>query len=436
MSTKYFFMNRRNFLRVTAAGVVLPAMGAARKLSGNDKLNVALIGCGGKGEENLRGVSSENIVALCDVDDTRAANAYKAFPNAKRYKDFRKMFDAEKSIDAVVVTTPDHLHAQAALTAMKLGMHCYCEKPLTHSVHEARLMRKVAREQKVATQMGNQGHSYNGTRRAVEVIQAGAIGNVTEAHIWTDRPIWPQGIERPKESQTPPPTLDWDLWLGPAPVRPYNEAYVPFKWRGFWDFGTGALGDMACHCADTTFWALDLGSPESVEAEQGGMTRDAAPNWSVIRYQFPKRGKLPPVKLTWYDGGKKPDAALVNAKELPPNGSILIGDKGMILMPDWHADNFVLLPKEKFAGYKDPAPTIRRTDSHYREWIAACKGGPASLSNFDYAALLTETVLLGNVAMRTGQKIEWDAKKGQAKNNKAAEEFLNPPRRKGWELPV
>ena len=211
---------------------------------------------------------------------------------------------------------------------------------------------------------------------------------------------------------------------------------MPFNWRGWWDFGTGALGDMACHCADTTFWALKLGSPDSVEAEQGGMTSETAPKWSIIRYNFPARGELPPVKLTWYDGGKKPNPELVGAKELPLNGSILIGEKGMILMPDWHADNFVLLPKEKFADYKDPAQIIPRSAGHYKEWIDACKGGPAALSNFDYAALLTETVLLGNVAVRVGKKIDWDGKKGAAKNAPEAAQYLNPKRRKGWELPA
>src|SRR6185503_3790518 len=280
---------------------------ATRHVPANSKLNIGIIGAGGKGLENIKGVSSENIVAICDVDDRRAAEGYKRLPKAVRYRDYRVMLEKEKSLDAVVVTTPDHHHAPAALMAMKLGKHVYCEKPLTHSIAEAREMQRVAREQGVATQMGNQGHSYDDTRRLVEVVQAGTLGDVREVHVWTDRPIWPQGISRPDASETPPSELTWDLWLGPAPKRSYHSSYVPFNWRGGWDFGTGALGDMGCHNTDAAFWALKLEYPESIEAESSGVNSETAPKWSIIRYRFAARGKLPPVDFTWYDGGKLPD---------------------------------------------------------------------------------------------------------------------------------
>src|SRR5437773_776344 len=272
-------ITRRRFLQsstAVASGLLLPAWHLSeihaatnRRVSPNEKLNVGIIGAGGRGGDNLKGVSTENIVALCDVDEVNAAGAFKKFPDAKRYQDFRVMLEKEKNLDAVVVSTPDHIHAIAAVTAMKLGKHVYCEKPLAHSIYEARLMSSTAAKHKVATQMGTQGHAFEGTRRAVEVIQSGAIGGVRELHVWTDRPAgwWPQGVDRPTDTPPVPPTLNWDLWLGPAPWRPYHPAYVPFKWRGFWDFGTGAIGDMGIHNLDTAFWALKLTAPTSVEVK-------------------------------------------------------------------------------------------------------------------------------------------------------------------------
>ena len=301
--------NRRDFLKqTTLAGVGFWVAGgitasAADPKSPNEKLNIAVIGCGGQGGGNLGAVSSENIVALCDVDEDRAKGGFNGHPKAKKYHDFRKMFDEmQKEIDAVVVSTPDHQHTIASVTAMKLGKHVYCEKPLTHDVYEARLMRETAAKMKVATQMGNQGMGSTGLRRTAEQIQGGVIGAVKEVHVWTNRPIWPQGIDRPKDTPPVPKTLDWDLWLGTAPERPYSPAYVPFKWRGWWDFGTGALGDMACHTMNLAFLALKLGSPTSVEAESSKFNAETYQTWAKVRYEFPARGDMPPVTLTWYEG--------------------------------------------------------------------------------------------------------------------------------------
>lgn len=424
-------LTRRHFLAAataSSAALFLPACASPitrttrRRVSPNEKLNIGIIGAGGKGLENIAGVSSENIIAVCDVDDQRAAEGYKRLPDAKRYRDYRRMLDAEKSLDAVVVTTPDHHHAPAAVMAMRLGKHVYCEKPLAHSISEARLMRKVAAEQKVATQMGNQGHSYDDTRRLVEVVRASVLGPVREVHVWTDRPIWPQGLERPSETPPVPSHLNWDLWLGPAPYRPYHSSYLPFNWRGWWDFGTGALGDMGCHNMDAAFWALKLEYPESVEAECSGANSETAPKWSIIRYQFPARGDMPPVSFTWHDGGKLPKAR--DEKPLPKNGCMIVGEKGHISFKDWNPNGFIIHPEEKFKDFKGPEPQLPRSPGHYKEWIAACKGGPPALSNFDYAALLTETVLLGNVALRVGKKIRWDAKNMRAIGCPEADQFV------------
>ncbi|MDH7570176.1 MAG: Gfo/Idh/MocA family oxidoreductase, partial [Armatimonadota bacterium] len=358
-------LNRRDFLRTTTvAGFGVWVTGTqlawAESKSPNEKLNIGIIGCGGQGASDLRNVSSENIVALCDVDWARAANAFKEYPNARKYKDFRKMLEEGKDIDAVTISTPDHIHAPAALMAMKLGKHVYCQKPLTHTIYEARVLREAAAYYKVATQMGNQGHSNSGARRAVEVVRSGAIGAVREVHCWTDRPIWPQGLERPTETVPVPDTLDWDLWLGPAPVRPYNPCYVPFKWRGWWDFGCGALGDMACHVMDMAFWSLNLENPLSVEAQSSGVNDETAPKWSIITYEFGPRGDLPPCKLIWYDGGKKPPRELFELPEDAPiesNGTLMIGDKGKLYSPDAYGASFRLWPAKDFEGYQPPPET-------------------------------------------------------------------------------
>jgi len=430
-------MNRREFLKnATVAGAAFWA--SSRTVwpgmkSPNGKLNIAGIGVGGRGADDIDGVANENIVALCDVDEERAARTFKRFPNAKKYRDFRKMLQELKEINAVVIGTPDHTHACAAVMAMRLGKHVYCEKPLTHSVYEARLMSKTAAACKVATQMGIQGHSFDGHRRAVELLQAGVIGPVRDVHVWSDRPIWPQGIDRPTDTPSVPPHLDWDLWLGPAPWRPYHPCYLPFNWRGWWDFGTGALGDMGCHNMDVVFWGLKLAAPTSAEAEVSDVHVETAPNWSIVRWEFPARGDAPPVKLTWYDGGKKPPEELAG-QSLPTNGALLIGEKGKMLAPDWHAGDFKLLPESEFKGFVGPKQQMPRSPGHHQEWIVACKGGPPAMADFSYSGPVTEAVLLGNVAIRAGEKVEWDSANLKVTNCPKANDFIRREYRRGWEL--
>jgi predicted dehydrogenase len=343
------------------------------------------------------------------------------------------MFDKQKDLDAVVISIPDHSHAPAAIMAMQLGLHVYCEKPMAHSIYEARLMAHAARKYKVATQMGNHGHAGGVLRKAVNAVRQGALGDVREFHAWTNRPTWPQGIDAPTTAETVPAHLNWDLWLGPAADRPYHSAYMPRKWRGWWDFGTGALGDMACHVADLGFWALDLGYPTSVEAESSEIKPHSAPSWSVIRYEFPARGEKPPVTMTWYDGGKRPDPALVGEKKLPDNGSILVGDKGTLYVPETYGAKTEWLPKEEFAAMDKVEMTIPYSPGHYAEWVEACKGGPPAWSNLaDYGGLLTEAVLIGNLALRVGKKIEWDGPAMRSTNCPEAEAFVRTEPREGW----
>jgi len=414
-----------------------------RRLSPNDKLNVACIGVGGRGGSNVTDVMSENIVALCDTDQHYSKKTFAKLPKAKTFHDFRVMFDKmHRQIDAVVVSTTDHMHAPAAMMAMRYGKHVYCEKPLTHDVYEARVLTKAALEHKVATQMGNQGTASSALRQGVEAIRAGVIGPVREVHVWTDRPQWPQGMARPKGSNRPPAHLKWDLWLGTAPERPYvRNKYHPFFWRGWWDFGTGALGDMGCHIANMAFMALNLTSPTSVSSENSGFDRQSFPTWSIIKYEFPARGDDPPVTWTWYDGGiHKPVkvlrklTSLIHGEKLSGNGSILIGEKGTMYAPYNLGGRWLLLPKEKFEDFKPPAPTLPRSPGHHQEWIAACKGGPPAMSNFAYSGPLTETILLGNLATYAGKKILWDAPNCRITNCPEADAHVRREYRKGWTL--
>ncbi len=436
-------LTRRQFVKrsaVVGAALAFPFVARRTVLGANNRLNIAGIGVGGKGASDIANVDNENIYALCDVDEARAAETSKKYPQAKWFKDFRVMLEKEGgNIDAVTVSTPDHMHALTALMAMKMGKHVYCQKPLTHTVHEARQMAEVARQHKVATQMGNQGHCHPDTRRLVELIQAGVLGKVGEIHVWTDRPgnWWPQGIERPKETPPVPPTLDWDLWLGAAPWRPYHPAYVPFKWRGFWDFGTGALGDMACHCMDLAFFSLKLGAPTSVQAQSSGVNNETAPSWSVITYEFPADGARPATKLIWCDGGKKPAADLVKGAELSSNGIVLVGDKDTLYVPNyWGAGSF--LSGAKMEDFKNVPETLPKPPgferNHHEEWLNACKGGPKALSNFDYAGPMTEAVLLGDVALRAGKKILWNSEKLTVTNAPEANQYLRTEYRKGWQM--
>jgi predicted dehydrogenase len=446
--------NRRDFLKQsTLAGVgfwVAGGVALAEKESANDRLNIACVGVGGKGSSDTEQAGNHgNVVALCDIDDKPLNNMANRFPQAKKYNDFRKMLDEMgKTIDAVTVSTPDHTHAVAAMMAIKMKKHVYVQKPLTHSVHEARALRKAANKYGICSQMGNQGTASDGLRRAVEVIQAGAIGPVREAHVWTNRPIWPQApsvTARPKDMPPTPENVHWDLFIGPAPHRPYNRAYHPFAWRGWWDFGTGALGDMACHTANMAFMALKLGYPTSISAESGEINPETYPAWARITFQFPARGDMPPVKFVWYEGkkdGKKvlPPAELTRGQRVSDSGSLLVGDKGILYSPNDYGEQWKLLPEKEFEGYKGPEKTLPRNgrgdDGMKAEWVAAIKANKPSIamSNFNYAALLTETILLGNVAMRVGKKIEWDGERMRVTNAKEAAQFITPEYRKGWKL--
>jgi hypothetical protein len=356
------------------------------------------------------------------------------------------MLEQQKDIDAVVVATPDHTHACISMAAIRAGKHVYCEKPLTHSVWEARQLAQAAREHKVATQMGNQGQASEQTRRLCEMIWDDAIGPVREVHVWTDRPsnglfnvYWPQGVDRPKDTPNVPGTLEWDLWLGPAKVRPYHPAYLPFRWRGWWDFGTGALGDIGCHSFDPVFRALKLGHPVSVEASSTRVNPETYPLASMVTYQFPARGDLPPVKLVWYDGGLRPPRPeeLDEGHPMGIGGHLFIGDKGKLLS----RGGYSLIPDARNKDYGDPPKTLPRSIGHHQEWIAACKGGERAGSNFDWAGPLTEAVLLGNVALRpemreelTTQKLSWDGPSMRFTNLDAANKYLRDEYRAGWEL--
>ncbi|MCI0377269.1 MAG: Gfo/Idh/MocA family oxidoreductase [Gemmataceae bacterium] len=442
-------LSRRRFMQSSAlaagAGYFLTAgvteSHAARQDDPMRRINVAVIGSGGQGGGNLGAVArTENIVALCDVDDERARGAYNKYPDVPKYKDFRIMLEKQKDIEAVVVSTPDHTHAHASIRAMRMGKHCYTEKPLTHSVWEARQMRETAAKHKVATQMGNQGTSRNGLREGVDVIRSGAIGEVREVHVWTNRPIWPQNIERPKERQEVPKGLDWDLWLGPAPERPYHRAYVPFAWRGWWDFGTGALGDMACHTMNLPNMALSLGAPSAVSADVAHrVSNETAPMGCTVTYEFPERTvnnrRLPSVRLMWYER-RLPEGKLFHGQKPSGSGILMVGSRGTLISPSDNGDSYRLLPEGDFQGFKAAEPVLpRNTVGHHGEWLRACKGGTPAMSNFvDYAGLFTETVLLGNVAIRVGKRIVWNSEKLQAVDLQEAAQYIRRPYRKGWDL--
>ena len=442
--------NRRDFLRASAsAGAGLWVVGSGSDLfarSPNEIVNVACIGVGGQGGGNLNNISrvkiddkpAVNIVAVCDTDDNRLKDAATRFDKAATYNDFRKMFDEKhKDIDAVVVSTPDHTHAVAAMAAINLGKGVYCEKPLTHSILEARVLTEAAARAKVASQMGNQGQSGDNTRRIVEIVRSGAIGPVKDVHAWTNRPIWPQGMETRPQPEEPPQNIHWDEWIGPAAMRPYSSAYIPFKWRGWWDFGTGALGDMACHILNASFWALDLKYPTAIEAEGEPHSAEGGPRAETIKYEFPARGDMPACQVTWYDGGRKPPKDLL-PEDIPwsEGGSLLIGEKGMVYVPDDYGGRHVLLPKDKFEGYQNPPETIKRSPGHHRDFIEAVKDpiGRPACSDFSYSGPLTEMVLLGVVAFRVNKRLEWDGPNMKATNAPEAEQFIRPTFREGWSL--
>ena len=489
-------MNRRNFLKLSAAAgagywLTASAVSAARAGdSPNEKLRFAGVGVGGKGSGDISQAGHLGIcVALCDVDEDFLNSKAKEFTNAKKYFDYRKMLDEMgKDIDAVTVSTPDHHHAPASIRAMRMGKHVYCQKPLTHTVWEARQMRLIAKEKGVCTQMGNQGTASTGLRRAAEFIQVGGLGKVVQAHIWTNRPIWPQApavVARPKDETPVPPYLHWDEWLGPAPARPYHHkgdplkshrgTYHDFAWRGWWDFGTGALGDMACHTANMAFMALKLGSPTTVSAEAGDVNPETCPSFARVILEFPARGEMVPVTWHWYEGKEKgkhvlPSADLVKGQgdregqyavffkndewhfrdieakdpkkqvKVVSSGSFLVGEKGVLFSPDdYGKDCFIVTESgvEKLTGELKRMPVNNGDDSGMKkEWVKAIRENKPeiAISNFAYSGLLTETVLLGNVAIRAGSKLEFDGEKCEVTNNAAANHFIKKEYRKGWEI--
>ncbi len=456
-------LSRRQFVKRTslaagAAAFSFPYIG--RVLGANDRINIGCIGVGGKGDSdsNAAAQCGGNIVAICDVDQNTLDKKGKQFEKAKKFQDYRKLLDQMgKEIDAVTVSTPDHNHGVAAMRAMKMGKHCFCQKPLTQTVYEARALRQLAADKKLATQMGNQGSAESGLRRAVEVVQAGVIGKPLELHVWTNRPVWPQGIDRPAGSDPVPPTLDWDCWLGPAAVRPYKkDVYHTFAWRGWYEFGTGALGDMACHTVNMPFRALKLGYPSVVECEvDSRVYPETFPLTSRIRFEFPEREGLPPMKFWWYDGNPgnalkplRPEADVT--KEivstmgvLPVAGALIVGDKGKLFSPDDYGARFFVAMKgqdemvagDKHEACKDVPQIIPRSPGHMQEWFQMMKDGTPSYSNFDIAAYLTEIILLGCVALRVGEgrRMDWDGPNMKSTNLAEAAQYVRRNNRKGWD---
>jgi predicted dehydrogenase len=427
-------MTRRTMLKRSAlsgVGVSLaPVVLRAQESSPNEKLNLAVIGCGNRGRANLNGVAGENLVALCDVDLRQAKNAYERFPKAKKYKDFRRMLDeVHAEIDAVVVSTPDHTHYPAAMTAMDLGKHLYCEKPMAHTVTEVRKMTEKAREKKLTTQLGTQIHAGSNYRRVVELIRAGAIGEVGEVHVW--HTVDYGNREIPTETPPVPSGLDWNLWLGPAETRPYHPTYLPGTWRHWWDFSNGGLGDFGCHYMDLPFWALDLKYPETVAADGPELHPETTSPGLRVRYTYPRRGKLPPLTMTWYDAGRKPD--FLEQRGIPDwkAAVLFLGSEGM-LISDYNKHR--LLPEEEFADFIRPEPTIPESIGHHQEWIRACKTGESTTCRFDYSGPLSETVLLGNVAYRSGCKLRWNGEKFELENCPSAEAYLDKTYREGWKV--
>jgi predicted dehydrogenase len=438
---------RRQFNRATlfAAGAVATAPAFLRGQNLNNKLNIAMIAAGGRGAANLNSVKSENIVALCDVNAKALDQAGAKHPQAKKYRDFRKLFDEASAFDAVVVSTCEHTHAFATMLALRAGKHVYCEKPLTHGIWEARQIREAAAKARVATQMGIQIHAGRNYHEVVALIQSGVIGPVREAHVWVSRAWGLQSQEaakrnhdivyiadRPKEEQKPPAFLDWDLWLGPAPYRPYNDVYFPGpKWYRWWDFGSGTMSDLGSHWNDLPFWALKLDAPLTISAKGPPPHPEIAPASMSATYEYGSRGELPPVTLHWYQGEEKPE--IWKAKGIPQwaNGCLFIGDKGMLLS-DY--DKHVLLPEEQFADHPPAKIEIPKLREHHEEWIHACKTGQPTSANFDYGGRLTEANHLANVAYRLGKKIEWDADKLMCPNAREANAIIRREYRKGWEL--
>ncbi len=471
-------LTRRKFLKnsaVVGSGIMIvprAVLGGPGYTAPSDQINVAGIGVGGRGSSIVRGASKVegvNIISLCDVDFKYASKTFAAYPQATTYQDFREMLAKEKDIDAVMIATPDHTHAVCAMPAIQMGKHVYVEKPLTHDIYEARMLTEAAKKHKVATQMGNQGNSGEGVRQIGEWLNSGVIGDVTKVHCWTNRPIWPQGVATPGGQHAVPKDLNWDLWLGTAPQRDYNPAYLPFKWRGWWDYGTGALGDMGCHIIDTAFKVLDLGYPTAVEASVSQVYvgdfvladfPDSCPPSSKVHFDFPARADMPAVELVWYDGGimpRRPDELGANEQMGDSDGGVLFeGTRGKIVC-GVYGKNPSLLPYKAMDYFKQPEQTIPRIENgHIGSWIEACKGGTPASSNFDYSGPLTETVLMGNLAIRSYNykelkpgktptswdpwtypgrlKLNWDGKNMKITNFDIANQFVKREYRGSWSL--
>ncbi|MHC4181246.1 MAG: Gfo/Idh/MocA family protein [Planctomycetota bacterium] len=442
---------RRRFLQTaaaTGAGYwVAGGVQAQQSNSPNERIQFACVAVAGKGDSDSNAAADHgDIVAICDVDEIRLNNAARRkrrgeqrFIKAKRYTDFRKMLEEmEKSIDAVTVSTPDHTHAPASLMAMRMGKHCFCQKPMTHAIYEARLMGQVAREKKVATQMGNQFTALSAARKAAAQVKAGVVGTPKELHVWTNRPVWAQGGPRPKPAPVPA-HLKWDLWLGPAPERPYGPGYHDFAWRGWWDFGTGALGDMACHTVNMPNMALDLRNPTSVQADTTGHNKDSYPSKSTITFEFPANDWRPALKMVWYDGGRLPSRDLLGGKKPTISGSLIVGDKASMYAKGDYAERGI----EFIGDVSVPEVEFVESPGHVEEWIRAIRGGEPAMSNFpDFAGPLTETILLGNLAVWAaneeglGPKVGWDAKSMKSTGGKELETIVKPVYRKGYTLDV
>ena len=447
-------LGRRRFLQTSSLAGLGLLVGRAKAEAANDRLNFACIGVGGKGSSDTDHVGQlGNVVALCDIDSQRLSKKAEKFPDAKHFRDFRNLLEGYgDKIDAVVVSTPDHNHAAAALMAMRMGKHVYCQKPLTHTPYEARLMRETAAQKKLCTQMGNQGTAHEGFRSGIELIRSGVVGPIKEVHVWTNRPFnyWKQApdiVERPKEKQPIPPHVAWDLFLGPAPERPYHRIYHPHDWRGWWDFGTGATGDMACHTANLAFMALKLGLPKHVSAESAEVNPETYPAWATMTFEFPAREDLPPVTLKWYEGarnGKRhlPPSELFAGAQPSSSGSLLVGEKGSIFSPSDYGTEQVLMPADKFPQSPTASDDERRQrgrgvdENHKAEWVRAIKENKPEIawSNFNYSAVLTEAMLLGNVAVRLGKSIDYDGATGTVTNCPEAAGLIKRNYRSGWTL--
>ncbi len=445
-STRREFLGQSAAAGAVATGFFVNPLRAEESNSLNERLNIAAIGATGRAGADINGVSSQNIVAIADVDANLLEAGSKKYAGARKYRDFRVMLEKEaEHIDAVVVGTPDHTHAPAAAMAMRLKKHVYCEKPLTHTVYEARKLAELAAKNKLVTQMGNQIHSGENYRQVVELVQSGIIGEVKEAHVWVG--VDYGGAKRINKPL--PSNVDWDLWLGPAPKKPYSIAEIkgetqtihPFHWRWFWDYGTGGLGDFGCHYMDLVHWALDLRNPTKISARGPAPDADTTTAGLIVDYDYPARGKKPPVHMTWYDGGKKPnllkkiaaeDLKDQNGKQIGTgSGQLFVGSQGMLMS---NYGQHCLLPAKNFADFKRPEPTIARSPGQHAEWLRAIKDGGNTTCNFDYGGALTEAVLLGVVAHRSGETLQWDAKNLKVTNSEKAQHLIHKEYRKGWTL--